>query len=108
MNVGLAWASVERIETCNSFWMLDPALMQFCRMPKGVDVSDAVSASWQRYYVWHDDPDTGAFRIALDEAHTRWLSSSRHLHPCPRCEQEPTCEVVMPPPPCAVAGDLLK
>ena len=99
---------MERLETCNSIWLLDPALMQFCRIPKDVDPSDAVSASWQRYFVWHDEPATGAFRVALDEARTRWLSSSRHLRPCPRCEVEATREVVMPPAPCAVVGDVLQ
>jgi hypothetical protein len=99
---------MERVETCNSVWLLDSALMRFCRMPKGVDLSDAVSAPWQRYYSWHDDRETGAFRVALDQARTRWLSSSRHLHPCPRCEGEPTTEVVMPAPPCTLVGDVLQ
>lgn len=101
-------AVMERIETCNSIWVLDPVLMQFCRMPKDVDPSGAVSAPWQRYFHWHDEPDSGAFRIALDEARTRWLSSSRHFHPCPRCEIEATREVVMPPPPCTVVEDILQ
>jgi hypothetical protein len=99
---------MERVETCNSIWLLNTALMQFCRMPKGVDLSDAVSAPWQRYYSWQDDRETGAFRVALDEARTRWLSSSRHLQPCPRCQGESTTEVLMPPPSCTVAGDLLQ
>ncbi len=97
---------MDRVETCNSVWLLDPALMQFCRMPKDVDLSDAVSAPWQRYYSWHDDVETGAFRVALDEDRTRWLSSSRHQHPCPRCEGEPTTELLMAPPPTTLATDL--
>ncbi len=99
---------MDRVETCNSVWLLDPALMQFCRMPKGIDLSGAVSAPWLRYYFWHDDPETGSFRVALDEARTRWLSSSRHLRPCPRCEGERTTELVMPPPPATMASDLLQ
>ncbi|HWH33924.1 MAG TPA: hypothetical protein VNT56_01225 [Acidimicrobiales bacterium] len=88
---------MERIETCNSVWLVDRALMQFCRMPKDVDPSGAVSGHWQAYYLWHDDPDSGAFRVALDEAHTRWLSSTRHVDPCSRCGEEATREVVMAP-----------
>ncbi|MBW3610901.1 MAG: hypothetical protein KY438_05160 [Actinobacteria bacterium] len=99
---------MERVETCNSIWLLDPALMQFCRMPKGADPTYAVSARWQPYFRWEEEPDTGAFRVALDDARTRWLSSRRHVDPCPRCDHEATRLVIMPPPPCAVVGDLLE
>jgi hypothetical protein len=98
--------AVERIETCNSIWLLDPALMQFCRVPKDVDPADAVAGRWQPYFRWEED-ETGAFRVALDGNRTRWLSSRRHVDPCPRCRQEATREVVMPPPPCSVVGDVL-
>lgn len=105
---GLTWPAVERIETCNSIWLLDPALMQFCRMPKGADPAYAVSARWQTYVRLEEDAETGAFRVALDDSRTRWLSSRRHVEPCGRCQQEWTRPVVMPPPPCAVVGDLLQ
>jgi hypothetical protein len=96
---------MERIDTCNTVWLLDPALMQFCRMPKGSDLSNAVSAPWQAYFAWDEEPETGAFRVALDEARTRWLTSWRHVDPCPRCSGEPTKEVIMPPPPQVSAGN---
>ncbi len=88
---------MERMETCNSVWLFDPALMQFCRVPKGSDLGNAVSAPWQRFYARFEDPDSGSFQVALDEDRTRWLSSWRHVDPCPRCGQETTQEVVMPP-----------
>ncbi len=95
---------MERLESCNSIWLLDEVLMQFCRIPRGCDPANAVSAPWQRYYAFSDDPDSGAFRVALDETRTRWLSSCRHRDPCPRCGHEVTGEVVMAPPPTAAAG----
>ncbi len=99
---------MEQIETCNSIWLLDPALMQFCRMPKGADPAYAVSARWQPYFRFEEETGTEVFRVALDEARTRWLSSRRHVDPCARCGEECTRQVVMPPPPCAVVGDLLQ
>lgn len=99
--------TMERLESCNSVWLLDEVLMQFCRIPRGCDPANAVSAPWQRYYAFSDDSETGAFRVALDETRTHWLSSSRHRDPCPRCPGEVTAEVVMAPPPRAGAGDRL-
>ena len=96
---------MERIETCNSLWLLDPALMQFCRVPKGSDPANAVSAHWQAYFALEHEPDTGAFRVALDEARTRWLTSWRHTDLCPRCAEEPTREVVLAPTLSVPAGD---
>jgi hypothetical protein len=95
---------VEHIESCNSLWLLDSTIMQFCRLPRGTDPAYAVSAPWQRYYAWEDDPGTGAFRVALDARRTRWLASWRHIEPCARCSEERTREVVMPPPGTVVAG----
>lgn len=85
--------------TCNSIWLLDTTLMQFCRMPKDVDPAGAVAGHWQAFHSWYDDPDTGAFRVALDETRTRWLSSTRHQEPCPRCGEAATSQVVLAPPP---------
>ncbi len=96
--------AMERLESCNSVWLLDEALMQFCRIPRGSDPANAVSATWRRYYAFSDDPDTGAFRVALDQTRTRWLSSCRHRDPCPRCAGEVTAEVVIPPPAAVTAG----
>ena len=98
---------MERLESCNSLWLLDDGLMQFCRLPRGSDPLGAVSAPWQPYYAFNDDPETGAFRVALDETRTRWLSSCRHRDPCPRCSSQTTGEVVMAPPPSAGVGDRL-
>lgn len=95
---------MERIETCNSLWLLDPALMQFCRVPRHSDPAYAVSAPWKPYFALEDEPDTGAFRVALNETRSRWLTSWRHADPCPRCSGEPTKEVVLPPPPRVSAG----
>ncbi len=98
---------MERLESCNSIWLLDEALMQFCRIPRGSDPANAVSATWRRYYAFSEDPATGAFRVALDETRTRWLSSSRHRDPCRGCTGEATGEVVIAPPPTVAAGDQL-
>ncbi len=95
---------MERIESCNSLWLLDSAVMQFCRLPRGSDPANAVSAPWQRYYAFEDESTTGAFRVALDGRRTRWLASWRHVEPCARCTDDRTREVVMPPPGTVGAG----
>ncbi len=98
---------MERLESCNSTWLIDEALMRFCRIPRGCDPANAISASWQRYFSFSDDPETGAFRVALDETRTHWLSSCRHRDPCARCGGAITREVVLAPPPTGAAGGSL-
>lgn len=95
---------MDRIESCNSLWLVDSTIMQFCRLPRGTDPANAVSAPWQRYYAFEDEPDTGAFRVALDARRTRWLASWRHDASCARCGGERTREVVMPSPGAVAAG----
>ena len=97
---------MERLESCNSTWLIDEGLMKFCRVPRGCDPANAVSASWQPYFAFESDLETGAFRVALDESRTHWLSSYRHRAPCSRCG-ETTREVVMASPPTVVVSDIL-
>lgn len=93
----------ESIETCGSVWLIDHTLMRFCRIRND---ADPATANWQPYFAWHEDPESGVFRVALDENRSRWLTSCRHFDPCPRCAgQSMAAEVVLPAPPRAGVAD---
>jgi len=76
------------LRSCNSLWIFDVERRRFRRLPGAVSVDIAAPGDWQPFVALHVDPATGAFRVTLNEEHTRVIRSWLHDEPCRHCQTE--------------------
>ena len=64
------------LESCHSTWIFDSEQKKFCRMLKGIEVTDRpVTTEWRPYWDLLLDPQTETFTVYLNAAHTRQIRS---------------------------------
>lgn len=73
------------LRSCHSLWIFDVEHRRFRRLPGAVSADIAGPEDWEPFVALHVDPATGAFRVTLNEEHTRVLRSWLHDEPCPHC-----------------------
>ena len=72
---------------------------RFRRLPGAVTADIAGAETWERFVALQIDPETGSFRVVLNEDRTRVLRSWLHDEPCLHCGGQPdtaqTGEIVL-------------
>ena len=81
-----AGAQTVCLRSCHSLWIFDVEHRRFRRLPGAVSADIAGPADWQPFVGLQIDPDSGSFRVILNEDHTRILRSWLHDEPCPHCQ----------------------
>ncbi len=76
------------LRSCHSLWIFDVEHRRFRRLPGAVSADIAGPGDWQPFVALHVDPASGAFRVTLNEEHTRVLRSWLHDEPCRHCQPE--------------------
>ena len=76
------------LRSCHSLWIFDVEHRRFRRLPGAVSADIAGSADWEPFVALQVDPDTGGFRVVLNEEHTRILRSWLHDDPCRHCQNQ--------------------
>ena len=87
------------LRSCHSLWIFDVEHRRFRRLPGAVTADIAGAETWERFVALQIDPETGSFRIVLNEDRTRVLRSWLHDEPCLHCGGQPdtaqTGEIVL-------------
>jgi hypothetical protein len=73
------------LRSCHSLWIFDVEHRRFRRLPGAVSADIAGSGDWQPFVALDIDPESGAFRVTLNEERTRVLRSWLHDEPCRHC-----------------------
>jgi hypothetical protein len=73
------------LRSCHSLWIFDVEHRRFRRLPGAVSADIAGAGAWQPFVALQVDPASGAFRVVLNEEHTRVLRSWLHDEPCRHC-----------------------
>jgi len=73
------------LRSCHSLWIFDVEHRRFRRLPGATSADIAGSGDWQRFVALDIDPESGAFRVTLNEERTRVLRSWLHDEPCRHC-----------------------
>lgn len=77
------------LRSCHSRWIFDVEHRRFRRLPVEIPVDLAGSADdWQPFVALQVDPDSGAFRVTLNQERTRVIRSWLHDEPCRHCGTE--------------------
>jgi hypothetical protein len=76
------------LRSCHSLWIFDVEHRRFRRLPGAVSADIAGPADWQPFVALNIDSASGAFRVTLNEEHTRVLRSWLHDEPCRHCQPE--------------------
>ncbi len=87
------------LRSCHSLWIFDVEHRRFRRLPGAVTADIAGGGTWERFVALQIDPETGSFRVVLNEDRTRVLRSWLHDEPCMHCGGQPdaaqTGEIVL-------------
>ena len=84
------------LESCHSTWVFEVDRMRFCRVLKGIEVSDrAVSTDWRSYSHLEVDAEGETFTVYLNVERTRMVRSWRHIGDCTQCSGNQTIELSM-------------
>jgi hypothetical protein len=87
------------LRSCHSLWIFDVEHRRFRRLPGAVTADIAGAGDWEPFVGLQLDPETGSFRVVLNEDHTRVLRSWLHDEPCVHCggaaDTARTAEIVL-------------
>ena len=88
-----------RLRSCHSLWIFDVEHRRFRRLPADVAPDLAGGGDWQPFVALEVDPETGSFRVILNDERTRVLRSWLHDEPCRHCRAAPalTGEIILRP-----------
>jgi len=78
-----------RLRSCHSQWIFDVEHRRFRRLPADIPSDISGGADWQPFVALHVDPESGAFRVTLNEERTRVIRSWLHDEPCRHCQAQP-------------------
>jgi len=87
------------LRSCHSLWIFDVEHRRFRRLPADVAPDLAGGGDWQPFVALEVDPETGSFRVILNDERTRVLRSWLHDEPCRHCRAAPalTGEIILRP-----------
>lgn len=88
------------LRSCHSHWIFDVEHRRFRRLPADVPPDLAGGDDWRLFVALEVDPETGSFRVILNQERTRVLRSWLHDEPCRHCgASDPalTGEIVLRP-----------
>jgi hypothetical protein len=81
-------------ESCDSTWVFAVSRMRFCRIPKGIELSQRrVSTEWHPYSYLELDPRAETFSVYLTPDRSRVIRSWSHSGGCVQCGADPTTRV---------------
>lgn len=89
-----------RLRSCHSLWIFDIEHRRFRRLPVEMPPDLGGGADWQPFVALEVDPETGSFRVMLNEERTRMFRSWLHDEPCGHCgavDTALTAEIVLRP-----------
>ena len=87
-----------RLRSCHSLWIFDVEHRRFRRLPSEVAPDLAGGGDWLPFEALEVEPDSGSFRVILNEQRTRVLRSWLHDAPCRHCgavDADRTGEIVL-------------
>jgi hypothetical protein len=77
-----------RLRSCHSLWIFDVEHRRFERLPADVPADLAGGGHWQPFVALEVDPESGSFRVILNQERTRVLRSWLHDEPCRHCRSQ--------------------
>lgn len=88
-----------RLRSCHSLWIFDVEHRRFRRLPADVPPDLAGGGDSQPFVSLEVDPESGSFRVILNEERTRALRSWLHDEPCDHCRAADalTAEIILRP-----------